>query len=530
MPGMSAALQIGIGADEGGSIGLARATAQAGGDITPAPPAAAAGSIAYVRASWKGILEALGMKAAPTGKAAESPGQLTARVLPVPRKEAGRKGNGHAEPLQLVQGADRATPKDTKGQSDDATTLVVPATPAFAPFASNPIPPANIAAPVAGIFPPADSDPSPSPGSQRFQMHSLEGHEWRSRRIISAVDMAGQDAVCAPGGITQSPSEVLAAHEQKADSAPRDAVDEGSADSTETILPAVPGAREDHASDALLKAVPSAERRAETTSDSTSRTSGVEIPAPKSEGQSRPLRAAGRPAVPVSPAPSWSGGPGGTRISKAAAHYGANNAFNPATDSAGPVGKVDSLNPAQLNAPASREISGYAGERQISTPQHSAAAVRDPFAALDQDHATPPATWIHAGTHHAEAGYFDPALGWIGVRADATLSGVHAALVPGSAEAAQVLGSHVAGLNAYLSEHHREAAMVTMTAPQDGREGPGSGPGNRPSARERDGQKSQGRNEESGLEGTSQRGAVTLAGMTAVRGSAGAGKHISVMA
>jgi hypothetical protein len=193
---------------------------------------------------------------------------------------------------------------------------------------------------------------------------------------------------------------------------------------------------------------------------------------------------------------------------------------------------VDSLNPAQLNAPASREMSGYAGERQIGTPQHPVAAARDPFAALDQDHATPPATWIHAGAHHAEAGYLDPALGWIGVRADATVSGVHAALVPASAEAAQVLGSHVAGLNAYLLEHQREAAMVTMTAPQDGREGmgTGSGSGDRPSAREGDAQKSQSRNEEPVLVGISQRGAVTVAGVTAVSGSAASGKHISVMA
>jgi hypothetical protein len=257
-----------------------------------------------------------------------------------------------------------------------------------------------------------------------------------------------------------------------------------------------------------------AEMQTESTSGSTSWPIRSETPAAESKGESRPLRNSVRPADPVSQAAARGSAPGGARISKAGAQHGGNGAFNPAFDSTGLTGNVDSLSAAALNAPGLRELSEYARERQISASQHSVAAGSDPFAALDQEHAGPPGTWIHAGAHHAEAGYLDPALGWIGVRADAAATGVHAALVPASAE------------------HHREAATVTMTAPQDGREGmgAGSGSGDRPSAGQRDPQTSQSRNEGPGHVEFSQRGAVSAVGMSTLRGSSGVGKHISVMA
>jgi hypothetical protein len=101
----------------------------------------------------------------------------------------------------------------------------------------------------------------------------------------------------------------------------------------------------------------------------------------------------------------------------------------------------------------------------------------DTFAALDAERMGSPATWIHAGTHHAEAGYLDPALGWVGVRADAAGNGVHATVLPGSGEAAQVLGSHLAGLNSYLSEHHGQSTTVTLAGSQDSLPLTGSGTG-----------------------------------------------------
>jgi hypothetical protein len=73
-------------------------------------------------------------------------------------------------------------------------------------------------------------------------------------------------------------------------------------------------------------------------------------------------------------------------------------------------------------------------------------------------------TWIHAGARRAEAGFQDPSLGWVGVRADSSGGSVHASLVPGSADAAQTLSGHLAGLNAYLAEQHTSIATVTMAA------------------------------------------------------------------
>ena len=103
---------------------------------------------------------------------------------------------------------------------------------------------------------------------------------------------------------------------------------------------------------------------------------------------------------------------------------------------------------------------------RTATEGPSPSAPKEAFAALDSGRLPPTSSWIHAGPHHAEAGYLDPSLGWVGVRADAAGTGVHAALVTGSAEAAQVLGGHLSGLNAYLAEHHGPQASVIMATPQ----------------------------------------------------------------
>lgn len=87
----------------------------------------------------------------------------------------------------------------------------------------------------------------------------------------------------------------------------------------------------------------------------------------------------------------------------------------------------------------------------------------DVFAALDGESA-PAATWIHAGPQRAEAGYLDPSLGWVGVRAEFSANALHANIVPATAEAAQMLNTHLAGLNAYMADHPT-AAAVSMGAP-----------------------------------------------------------------
>jgi len=110
----------------------------------------------------------------------------------------------------------------------------------------------------------------------------------------------------------------------------------------------------------------------------------------------------------------------------------------------------------------------------------------DPFSALDAESGAGKPAWIHAGAQQAEAGYQDPTLGWVGVRADANGGGIHAELLPSSADAAQALGSHLEGLNTYLAEHHTPVASLTLSSPsgwagsdnsQGGSQGNGQGGG-----------------------------------------------------
>ncbi len=86
------------------------------------------------------------------------------------------------------------------------------------------------------------------------------------------------------------------------------------------------------------------------------------------------------------------------------------------------------------------------------------------FAALDSGSAAVPATWTHAGARTAEAGYQDPALGWVAVRAQQDAAGVHATLLAGSQDAAQSLSSHMAGLNSYLAQHHTPVQTLSVSS------------------------------------------------------------------
>jgi hypothetical protein len=105
----------------------------------------------------------------------------------------------------------------------------------------------------------------------------------------------------------------------------------------------------------------------------------------------------------------------------------------------------------------------------------SESQMRETLAAADSGAGVRAPNWIHAGPLHAEAGFEDPALGWVGVRAELNAGGVHASLVPGSAEAAQVLGAHLRGLGDYLAE--QRAPVTTLTLDADGRGSAGSGAG-----------------------------------------------------
>lgn len=94
------------------------------------------------------------------------------------------------------------------------------------------------------------------------------------------------------------------------------------------------------------------------------------------------------------------------------------------------------------------------------TPNHTS----DPFASLDTGSAVP-AQWTSVGAHRAEAGFLDPALGWVGVRADAAGPSLHATVLPVTSEAAQVLATHLGGLQSYLAEHHAPAATISLADP-----------------------------------------------------------------
>ncbi len=143
-----------------------------------------------------------------------------------------------------------------------------------------------------------------------------------------------------------------------------------------------------------------------------------------------------------------------------------------------PASSAGGSNPLPLAAPGAGSGSAIgstsgstSGSGNGSSGGTAAPSARETFAALDGDTPAGGFNWVHTGTNRAEAGFEDPSLGWVGVRADLGGGSVHASLVPGSAEAAQALGSHLVGLNEYLAERHPAVATVTVA----GHESDGAG-------------------------------------------------------
>jgi hypothetical protein len=135
-----------------------------------------------------------------------------------------------------------------------------------------------------------------------------------------------------------------------------------------------------------------------------------------------------------------------------------------------------------------------AGSASVSVSGKTGGSAGETFAALDAEAGRAASSWVHAGAHSAEAGFEDPALGWVGVRADLGAGGVHAAVVPGSAAAADALGGHMAGLNTYLREQHTPIETLTLASPGGRDSGAGQG-------------MQQGQGQESGQGGSSGPGA-----------------------
>jgi hypothetical protein len=145
------------------------------------------------------------------------------------------------------------------------------------------------------------------------------------------------------------------------------------------------------------------------------------------------------------------------------------------------------------NTPFSREFSslqeGVHRDERTGPPASllnaNQGTTQQTFAALDANDRISTTKWLHLTGNNAEAGFEDPTLGWIGVRAEVAPDGVHAILVPGSSEAAHSLGTHLSALNAYLSENRTPVETLTMGAPdsslghhareQSAGQGPGQG-------------------------------------------------------
>jgi hypothetical protein len=111
--------------------------------------------------------------------------------------------------------------------------------------------------------------------------------------------------------------------------------------------------------------------------------------------------------------------------------------------------------------------SDASSSKQVSIKSNT----QETFAALDEENPTATPVWIHAGGNRAEAGFKDPTLGWVGVRAQLDAGGVHAAVVPASAEASQALSGNLTNLGAYLADHHTPVQTLTLTSPESSSDG-----------------------------------------------------------
>jgi hypothetical protein len=130
---------------------------------------------------------------------------------------------------------------------------------------------------------------------------------------------------------------------------------------------------------------------------------------------------------------------------------------------------LDTAASAGLRIPGAPQIStaSAAHDQPVTTATSAAATTQDRFSALDAGTSPGTPAWTYAGSQHAEAGFRDPALGWVSVRADLNGGGIHATLVPSSAEAAQALNGHLAGLSTHLVEQQSPVASLTMASPSE---------------------------------------------------------------
>jgi len=110
---------------------------------------------------------------------------------------------------------------------------------------------------------------------------------------------------------------------------------------------------------------------------------------------------------------------------------------------------------------------GAVGSRQIATTDQQKPPELT-TASLDRSSLHPEQQWTHAGKRIAEAGFQDPSLGWVSVRAERDATGLHAVVVPASHEAGKMLSGHLGGLNAHLAATQIPVSTVTIAAAHEG--------------------------------------------------------------
>ena len=153
--------------------------------------------------------------------------------------------------------------------------------------------------------------------------------------------------------------------------------------------------------------------------------------------------------------------------SRSSSHSAAQETGSIATPVATPQSASVDAAAAALRSSAAAPVSAApaSGHAQVLAAASSATSAQDTFSALDRGSSLGTPAWTHAGGQHAEAGFRDPDLGWVGVRADLDTSGIHATLVPSSADAAQTLSGHLAGLSSHLVAQQASVASLSMASP-----------------------------------------------------------------
>lgn len=153
--------------------------------------------------------------------------------------------------------------------------------------------------------------------------------------------------------------------------------------------------------------------------------------------------------------------PGSANVSVSMLH----EAVNPHTSFAGPF-------------TVSIGLLGIGPEGQ---PVRTIPTAQEPFAMIDTIPVHAGAGWTLAGTHRAEAGFQDPALGWVAVRAQEVGGTIHATIVPAASEGVQALSDHLPALIAHMASQspHLDTISISTSDATTGwgrNDGQGQGP------------------------------------------------------